>query len=271
MVGLAACEEHQDAIYTGPISVSLVEGGSIELSESPEEQNVSIEVRLTAGEAVQEDITVAYSIEGEGWQNRVQDLSGGSVTIPAGEYLATINLKVLDNSDQDGDQEFALNLTEVTNGNAIIGLGGSESFKTMGLMVLDDEFNPCGDVGAAFFGKDVVLEYRDGAYDGDNDGTVGKPSDAACDGLRIVGDALNWVSGAFDIQIDETSGSVSVPKQIYLSDGDDYWIEGTGTYNLTEGTITLDVYYLDYTGGTDEAEVDLAADGYAGTITVRLK
>ncbi|SMO52405.1 hypothetical protein SAMN06265379_102242 [Saccharicrinis carchari] len=111
-------------------SVSMVENSG---------QTVEIPVKIFAMEDLENDFVLNYTISGDG-AARVQDQSGGSITVEKGykAYIQYIRLAPIDNTDSDGDASLTLNL-QGTNAKTVIGLGNDNMNSTMAINVLDDD------------------------------------------------------------------------------------------------------------------------------------
>ncbi|PWJ39207.1 hypothetical protein [Sediminitomix flava] len=281
-LGLAACEEHTDVIYSGDAYVSLTET-SFTITESVDGTagQIQIPVRLTSTDA-SGSVSVTYAITGaDGWESRLKDVTGGTVTLGSGEYLGTIQLEAIDNDLIDENISVTVSLTGATG--ATVGLGTADSYSSASVMLMNDDFpeyESCISVSDLYLNQVVTLDYLDfydaDAYSGtDENGLALEPTSLECDRIRFTGDAVALFVGSFEMIFNEENGTVSIPKQLYGtrdSNGDDYWIMSSsdGTYNPTTGEIDVDIYWNGYAGGTDISEVDLEDSFYDGKLTISL-
>ena len=91
---------------------------------------------LFGGSSNENGITVKYTIESDD-ASRFTDLSGGSVTIPAGEFSTQILIQPIDNNRSDGD--VALNVILSNESSVAVGIGGGVNNAAKLLTIVDND------------------------------------------------------------------------------------------------------------------------------------
>ncbi|WP_421872347.1 Calx-beta domain-containing protein [Marinoscillum sp.] len=210
---------------------------SLQIGEA--DGNGSIVVDIS--QAQSSEVTVSFDMETSNAVEGVDfSLSATSVTIPAGEYSASIPFTVVDNNAFEPQaRTFTLTLTDASGGVRVT----ANTSVTVG--ILNDD---CPSNTSVWYG-DVSVE--DVGY-GSNLGT-GRANDSGdCDILVVFGD---YVGASADVVWEftpsapgATSGTVIAAKQSYDCCTANYEYEAAGTYDEATGVITAD--YLFYQDGT---------------------
>lgn len=134
---LGGCETEK-IIFSGPYFVRFTET-SLSLKESFSKP-VIIEVHQ-AGKALDQDLIIFYKVSGNARNGVDYTISGevGKVTIKKGEYVGTISLSLINNSNNIiRSQDLILTLESSSSGERKIGQGESSIGNVFTLTIIDD-------------------------------------------------------------------------------------------------------------------------------------
>ena len=207
---------------------------------------------LFGGSSNENGITVKYTIESDD-ASRYNDISGGSVTIPAGEFSTQILIQPIDNETADGNA--ALNVILSSESSVAVGIGGGANNAAKLLTIVD---NDCP----------IIFENMTGKYKGTDNwvqGALETSFDASYDGtsFKVKGLGYAWLSNPgywgepiitdseVEINIDPLTGEIEIPytytgTTTYLGAPYDYYVEGSGKYSACNDSFELEfVLYYD--------------------------
>jgi len=240
---LTSCEE-DTVTYNGKNFVSLNSVASTRLNFRENAGTSEIPVNIAFARST--DLVVNYTLTSEVAQTGVHynDLTGGSVTIPAGETSANIRIQVIDNEDIDASKPLFLTLTDVSDSDVSLGLTDRGSIYKRFLIVNNDcttNFDIW--VGALKITMDAAVTDATGDFN----------EDGECNILLV--DGVLHPNGAPDAPITFTftpsspnspTGTIVALEQIYQAGGYtqagvayDIKYSATGTYNETTKTINI--------------------------------
>lgn len=228
-------EEGPDVIYAyfPEKSTSLVENSG---------QAVKIPVKVFAMADLTENVVLSYTISGNG-ANRVQDKTGGSITVEKGyaAYIVYIELSPVDNNQSDGDTELTLNI-QSSNPSLVVGLGSDNLNSSMIVNVLDDDIACLAELWKG------PLKCTDNIYESYSpESCTGALIDNNCQKVMVSFDF--WAMSSLPVRLELQLGDIDpATKKGKLTLLKDYSVEGGG-YNIAfyagdAGTFDVNTFEL---------------------------
>lgn len=254
-VFLISCDE--DVVdFNGQNFVTLNSPASTTISISEDVGTAVIPVTMAF--ARPNDVVVNYTLTSTVAQPG-QDftVAGPSITIPAGQLSANIEIAINDNDILDDSKNITLDLTSISDASVSLGTSDVGSYRKIGLIVNDD----CTTEYSLFFGELTVTE---GGSVSATTGGVNATGD--CNILVITGDVFGFGAEA-DKEIPilftpasegATSGTVTIGSQLYCqacNSGLNLDIAGTGTYNEVTRVIVINYTITRSDGATASGTV----------------
>lgn len=231
--------------FEDPGTEKLLESEFVSLSVTSQqtgESDGSGEILVEISKAQSTDVQVNFSVAALNAVNGVDFiLIGTSVTIPAGEFSATIPYTVVDNDAFEPEsRSFTVTITDISP--AQISVQGNSEIE---VALLNDD---CPVNTGVWFGAVTIEDVGFAEVTGSAAANAG----GDCDILVVTGDyvgaaaAVTWhltpsVPGA-------TSGTAEAPKQAYACCAPDYEYEAAGTYDEVTGIITADYTFYNEDG-----------------------
>ena len=119
-----------------PVTVSAVDNGG----EANGAATDSVIFTISQGRVSSQDSVISYSLGGSSTGGDDYTTPGGSVTIPAGDTQATVEITVLEDALIEGSETLTLTLTAVTAGDATTVLSTTATDLIGSATVVDDDF-----------------------------------------------------------------------------------------------------------------------------------
>jgi hypothetical protein len=247
---LTSCEEDR-IVYGGGDFVTFDAVNTTTISHSEADGVLEIPVNITMPQA--NDVVVNFTVTSD---NSVAGtdynlITPGSVTIPAGQTTANIQIGAIDNDIFNESSILNVTLTSVSVPGIAVGITDEGSYYKKVVITNDD----CPTQFMNWFGS---LSLYDVGYD-TYAGTGSANETGDCDVLVVTGDVAGGgiATGSFDFFFvpdseGATSGTINVPSQLYCtacSGGLDVNYVATGTYDETTNTILVN-YTLVRSNGT---------------------
>ena len=261
---LFSCDE-DETVYT-PLNLPgeafvAFEGGTVTV---PEGSTDDIVVKVFLATVNQDaNVTVDFTISSSnavlGTHYEIVD-SKSQFSIAAGEYSDDIIIRLIDNSDTDGNKELTITLTGNSAGANIGYLGPDALGSSLDLMILDDDcplelvgeytelsdISNTGNADLAALGMSKEQSIEAGA----------NPNEYWITGiyLSLMNDwwGESWQDGFGNegktLMIDNGDGTVTIPCQYLgqtLPGPWDYSVDGSGVYSSCDQTLSLTIYLSD--------------------------
>lgn len=262
-LGVIACDE-DETVYT-PLNFPdeafvAFEGGTVTVPEGSTD-DIVVKVFLATvnqGANVTVDFTISSSNAVLGTHYEIVD-NKSQFSIAAGEYSDDIIIKLIDNTDTDGNKELTITLTGNSAG-ANIGYLGPDAFgSSLDLMILDDdcplelagEYTELSETHNSGNATDVAvgLSTISGIVAGAN------PNEYLITGVYSNlytrwGESFQsgFGSEGITLMIDNGDGTVTIPCQYLgqtLPGPWDYTVDGSGVYSSCDKTLSLTIALSD--------------------------
>ena len=234
---ILSCEEDR-ITYKGPYHVRFTESAS-SARESFNEP-IDIQVHL-AGPLRDEDVTITYSISGDAREGIDYVVLGneGSVVIPAGEYFGTIQIQLINNSNNIlRKQNIVFELKTVDTEGLKVGEGNSQRGDKFTFTIFDDCI-----LGGYYYGKQSALSAQE-------DDVVITSSD--CENYLLSEWNINFFNTPFALDltfIDNGDNTLTIPTQEEDAFPEDLaTIEGIGVVDPLTGKINFTITLVDFEG-----------------------
>ena len=234
---ILACEEER-ITYKGPYHVRFIESTS-SARESFNEP-IGIQVHL-AGPVRDEDVTVTYSIAGDAREgvDYIVLSNEGSVVIPAGEYFGTIQIQLLNNSNNIlRTQNIVFELKTVDTDGLKVGEGTSQRGDKFTFTIFDDCI-----LGGYYYGKQSALSSP-------VDDVVITSTD--CKNYLLSEWNINFFNTPFALDltfIDNEDNTLTIPTQEEDAFPEELaTIEGIGVVDPLTGKIHFTITLVDFDG-----------------------
>jgi hypothetical protein len=234
---ILACEEER-ITYKGPYHVRFTESSS-SARESFNEP-IDIQVHL-AGPVRDEDVTVTYSISGDAREGIDYVVLGSerSVVIPAGEYFGTIQIQLINNSNNIlRTQNIVFELKTVDTEALKVGEGNSQRGDKFTFTIIDDCI-----LGGYYYGKQTTLSAP-------VEDVVISSSD--CENYVLSEWNINFFNTPFALDltfIDNGDNTLTIPTQEEDAFPEELaTIEGIGVVEPLTGRINFTITLVDFDG-----------------------
>lgn len=229
---LYGCET-EPRIFTGPYHVRFTEAEfSTKESYTPV---ISIQVHLVSP-ALTEDVTIFYEVEGSARENIDYVILGtrGSVLIKKGEYFGTIDVQLINNSNNIiRSQDVIFTLTSTNGGNIQVGQDEGGIGKKFSLTIVDDCI-----LGGSYLGTR---------------GNVSEPvtiTSQDCEKYTLS----NWNINLFATSaimnltfVDNGDNTLTIPEQKEENITEELaTIKGNGVVDPVTGSIILNITFVDF-------------------------
>lgn len=236
LLALAACEEER-IVFEGPDFVRFTDTTLVFKESIGQLIPVSVHV---VGKPLNQAVTVNYTVGGNAREGRDYVIEGtkGTVTIPAGKYFGTIDVRLINNANNIlSSQDVLFTLTGVSASNDLmLGQNGGNLGKTLRLTIQDD----------------CLLS---GFYTGTRRGsTTSVPnieiSSIDCKTYTVANWNIGLVNVLFNLTavkptiqfIDKGDNTLTIPKQVTPELPSPYdTLSGNGTFNPQTRAITLNI------------------------------
>lgn len=260
LTGLYGCEE--DKVFYKEDFVTFSNASSTALSALENAGTFNIPVSLTLPQTT--DLVVNFTLtDGSARKGVDYNVTGTSVTIPAGQLSANIVVSLIDNTILNPAKDFTVKLAGTSNPNFGLGLSGQLGTISKTVAIINDD---CPTKSSIWLGnislEDVGYATTNGVGSGNATGT--------CDVLVIRGDLPGFGTPDFlpitfvftPSALNAPTGTVVAARQTFCNtcnSGGATTYEASGTYNETTKTINVN-YSLKRANGTEI---------YAGTNIIR--
>ncbi|SNT15205.1 hypothetical protein SAMN05421640_2535 [Ekhidna lutea] len=236
MVGVSCSETETQAIITEQFIAFDTESAVI-LENSPDSAVIQV---LMAAALQSSDITVDYNLEitaGDADDFTLSNTSG-SLTIPAGQASASLEIHPIDNVFSDGDKVLVFTITNVSGGDFTIGLPGPDGNNASVTVTIGDDDCPI-DLDA-YVGEWVYID------------AIGKPG-SCCEGSSLNGFGFTNSGGNATLTADpsDPSGTTAIfsggpfgsdytikfltcPQEVIALGTTDSFV-GVGSWNMPQG------------------------------------
>jgi len=257
MFGMVSCEVEEDEHYfKGQNFVAFNQDAYALNEEAIEPLKVTVGASVLHG--VKKDVVIEYTVGGNAVEGKDYILNTPrTITIPAGENIATIEFEPINNDNYDLERTIELTITSVSDPNLIIGINNKEKLQSSVVVnVVNDD---CLVNTSYWEGSVKVTRASTG---GTHIAPIGKNAANDCDILSIKGNAFGLNANAITrsiVFIPETEGAkkgiVRLPKQnvglIFVAPIGILTVEGNGdgAYDETTGEFWLNVT-MKYEDGT---------------------
>lgn len=252
-LGVIACDE-DETVYT-PLNFPdeafvAFEGGAVTVPEGSSDDIVIKVILATVNQDanVTVDFTISSSNAVLGTHYEIVD-NKSQFSIATGEYSDDILIRMIDNTDTDGNKELKITLTGNSAGANIGYLGPDALGSTLNLTILDDdcplqlvgEYTELAEVEAFNVGGLTTVEKIEAGANPNEYWITGIYSELFND---FWGEVFQGGFGneGLVLMIDNGDGTVTIPCQYMgqtLPGPWDYWISGTGTYSSCDETLDL--------------------------------
>jgi hypothetical protein len=217
-----------------PVTVSAVDNGG----EANGAATDSVIFTISQGRVSSQDSVISYSLGGSSTGGDDYTTPGGSVTIPAGDTQATVEITVLEDALIEGSETLTLTLTAVTAGDATTVLSTTATDLTGSATVADDDF-----AVVAVSNDDLVASENGRDTAAMSFWLQGQPTGRVQ--LSFVGDAQCAVSPA---TLTFGRGNFATPQTLTITAIDDEAVEGSHscqpTVTVTSNDTRYDAYAL---------------------------
>ncbi len=241
LFALTSCEEDR-IVYGGGDFVTFNSVNSTTLSHSEAGGVLEIPVSITMPQA--NDVVVNFTVTSD---NSVAGtdftlITPGSVTIPAGQTSANIQIGAIDNDVFNESPILNVTLSSVSVPGIAVGIKDQGSYYKKVVLVNDD----CPSQSSLWYGTVSVMDV---GYPPAFPATAAATEEGDCDIVEITGDLAGFGQSStfqfFFIPAFEgaTNGTIEVPEQIYCtacSAGLNVYYSAEGTYDETTGIIEVD-------------------------------
>ncbi len=238
LLALAACEEER-IVFEGPDFVRFTDTTLVFKESIGQLIPVSVHV---VGKALNQEVTVNYTVGGNAREGRDYIIEGtkGTVTIPAGKYSGTINVRLINNANNVlNSQDVLFTLTGVSASNELmLGQNGGNLGKTLRLTIQDDCLLSGYYTGTRRGSTDAVPNIEISSVDC-------KTYTVANWNIGLTGQGLlfNLTAVKPIIQfIDKGDNTLTIPKQVTPELPSPYdTLSGNGIFNPQTRAITLNI------------------------------
>jgi hypothetical protein len=257
MFSMFSCEVEEDEYYFKGQNFVAFNQESYTVFENGEEP-LLITIGASVGNGVKEDVTIEYTVAGNAVEGVDYNLNSPlTVTIPAGETNATIEIEPINNAQFDLPRTIELTITSVSDPNLIIGINSKDKLQSsVSVTLVNDD---CQVNTSPWEGSNTVTRASSGLT---HVSPLAKNANGDCNILSITGNAFNLNAGAKVLEINfipESEGAkkgvVKLPKQnvglrftapvgVLTVEGN-----GNGAYDETTGEFWINVT-MKYEDGT---------------------
>ncbi|MDF1773372.1 MAG: Ig-like domain-containing protein [Pseudophaeobacter sp. bin_em_oilr2.035] len=217
-----------------PVTVSAVDNGG----EANGAATDSVIFTISQGRVSSQDSVISYSLGGSSTGGDDYTTPGGSVTIPAGDTQATVEITVLEDALIEGSETLTLTLTAVTAGDATTVLSTTATDLIGSATVVDDDF-----AVVAVSNDDLVASENGRDTAAISFWLQGQPTGRVQ--LSFAGDAQCAVSPA---TLSFGRGNFATPQTLTITAIDDEAVEGSHscqpTVTVTSNDTRYDAYAL---------------------------
>ncbi|MEE2635201.1 hypothetical protein DD556_17600 [Phaeobacter sp. JL2872] len=217
-----------------PVTVSAVDNGG----EANGAATDSVIFTISQGRVSSQDSVISYSLGGSSTSGDDYTAPGGSVTIPAGDTQATVEITVLEDALIEGSETLTLTLTAVTAGDATTMLSTTATDLTGSATVVDDDF-----AVVAVSNDDLVASENGRDTAAMSFWLQGQPTGRVQ--LSFAGDAQCAVSPG---TLSFGRGNFATPQTLTITAIDDEAVEGSHscqpTVTVTSNDTRYDAYAL---------------------------